>query len=104
MADLRKDEGFREYVYDDANGEPTANRKKSLVLLKDLLKSHPNHAAANHYWIHAVEGGPHPEAALASADKMADLAPASGHIVHMAVTFIFGSACMSARGNHSSIQ
>ncbi|MGH7454428.1 MAG: tetratricopeptide repeat protein, partial [bacterium] len=68
----------------DTNGEPTANRKKSLALLEDLLKAHPNHAAVNHYWIHAVEGGAHPEAALASADKIAALAPASGHMVHMA--------------------
>lgn len=68
----------------DAHGEPTPNRKKSLALLENLLKAHPDHAAVNHYWIHAVEGGAHPESALASADRIGELAPASGHMVHMA--------------------
>lgn len=47
------------------------------------MRDYPDNAAANHYWIHAVEGGEHPEWALESAEKLGKLAPASGHIVHM---------------------
>jgi hypothetical protein len=38
---------------------------------------------AVHYYIHAVEASPNPERALAGANKLASLAPAAGHIVHM---------------------
>jgi tetratricopeptide (TPR) repeat protein len=47
------------------------------------LTSDPDNAAANHYWIHTVEGSSHPEAALHSADMLGRLAPNSGHMVHM---------------------
>ncbi|MEM7355337.1 MAG: tetratricopeptide repeat protein [Acidobacteriota bacterium] len=52
-------------------------------LLLPLLESHPNHAAVHHYWIHAHEGGPDPSAALESADRLPQLAPKSGHMLHM---------------------
>lgn len=52
-------------------------------LLRGLLAEHPDSAAAHHYWIHAVEGSDHPEAALTSAERLGELAPASGHMVHM---------------------
>jgi len=68
----------------DANGRPTPNRQKCQSLLRELLKTHPDHAAVHHYWIHAMEGSREPEAALESAKKVGILAPASGHIVHMA--------------------
>jgi hypothetical protein len=38
---------------------------------------------AVHYYIHAVEGSPSPQRALAGANRLASLAPAAGHIVHM---------------------
>jgi tetratricopeptide (TPR) repeat protein len=52
-------------------------------LLAEVLKEHPDDTAANHYWIHAVEPGNHPELALESAKKLGSLTPASGHMVHM---------------------
>ncbi len=51
--------------------------------MKEVLAAHPEDSAANHYWIHAVEPGLHPEWALPSARKLGVLAPASGHMVHM---------------------
>jgi hypothetical protein len=68
--------------YDDA-GEPRKGKKEQLELLQGVLKQEPQNSAANHLWIHAVEAGPHPEQALRSADILASLAPASGHMVHM---------------------
>jgi tetratricopeptide (TPR) repeat protein len=64
-------------------GEPSPGAIYSRALLQDLLHDHPDNAAANHYWIHAVEPSAHPEWALKSAEKLAQLAPASGHMVHM---------------------
>jgi len=68
--------------YDDA-GEPKAGQKERIAMLEDVLRETPNDSAANHYWIHAIEPGNHPERALTSAALLASLAPASGHMVHM---------------------
>jgi len=68
--------------HDDA-GEPKKGTKESIALLQEVLKVAPNDSAANHYWIHAVEAGAHPEQALGSATVLASLARASGHMVHM---------------------
>jgi tetratricopeptide (TPR) repeat protein len=54
----------------------------SEFLLKDVQRLDPNNHAYHHYWIHQMENCC-PEQAVASADVLASLAPASGHIVHM---------------------
>ena len=68
--------------YDPA-GEPRKGKKEELAILQGVLKEEPENSAANHLWIHAVEASPHPEQALHSAEILASLAPASGHMVHM---------------------
>jgi len=68
--------------YDDA-GEPKAGQKECISILEGVLKDAPHDSAANHYWIHAIEPGNHPERALNSAALLASLAPSSGHMVHM---------------------
>jgi tetratricopeptide (TPR) repeat protein len=55
-----------------------------VTTLEAVLKVAPNHPAANHFYIHAVEASPHPERALDSADRFAaGLVPGAGHLVHM---------------------
>ena len=54
-----------------------------MASLQAVLHDEPNNSAANHYYIHALEGSDHPEQALHSAEILASLAPASGHMVHM---------------------
>jgi tetratricopeptide (TPR) repeat protein len=68
--------------YDEA-GEPKKGTQESIALLEEVLKANPDDSAANHYWIHAMEPGAHPEKALQNAQRLASLAPASGHMVHM---------------------
>jgi tetratricopeptide (TPR) repeat protein len=68
--------------YDDA-GEPKSGQRECIAILEGVLKDTPNDSAANHYWIHAIEPGNHPERALNSAALLASLAPNSGHMVHM---------------------
>ncbi len=67
----------------DDRGEPRAGQQEALAILRDVLTSDPESSAANHYYIHALEAGAHPEQALHSAEILATLAPASGHMVHM---------------------
>ena len=64
-------------------GTPEAGTEEVVSTLESVLKRDPNHLGATHYYIHAVEASPSPERALAGANKLASLAPAAGHIVHM---------------------
>ena len=68
--------------YDD-DREPKAGEKEGISILEAILVDARNDSAANHYWIHAIEPGNHPERALKSAALLASLAPTSGHMVHM---------------------
>jgi tetratricopeptide (TPR) repeat protein len=54
-----------------------------VTTLEAVLRKHPDHPGANHYYIHAVEASPDPARALPSADRLGTLAPRSGHLVHM---------------------
>ncbi|MGO9168331.1 MAG: tetratricopeptide repeat protein, partial [Candidatus Sulfotelmatobacter sp.] len=65
------------------DGTPEAGTDEIVSTLESVMKRDPNHLGAIHYYIHAVEASPTPERALAGADKLAALAPAAGHIVHM---------------------
>jgi tetratricopeptide (TPR) repeat protein len=67
----------------DREGQPAPGTDEIVAVLESVLKRDPNHVGANHFYIHAVEASTHPEAALASAQRLAALAPASGHLVHM---------------------
>lgn len=67
----------------DGRGEPRQGTVEGQKILAEILKKHPEDTAANHYWIHAVEPGNHPELALESAKRLGVLTPASGHMVHM---------------------
>lgn len=65
------------------DGEPKPGTKEAIGILEGALRDAPNDSAANHYWIHAIEPGNHPERAIPSSALLASLAPASGHMVHM---------------------
>lgn len=64
-------------------GEPQPGTLEIVATLESVLARDPDHLGANHYYIHAVEASPHPERALPSADRLGELAPAAGHLVHM---------------------
>jgi tetratricopeptide (TPR) repeat protein len=65
------------------DGTPEAGTEEIVATLESVVRRDPNHMGAIHYYIHAVEASPSPERALAGANKLASLAPAAGHIVHM---------------------
>ncbi|HEV2499649.1 MAG TPA: tetratricopeptide repeat protein [Terriglobia bacterium] len=66
-----------------ADGQAMPGQLYAEELLRGILAVQPDDVAANHLWIHAVEGGPSPKDGLKSAEIVARLAPASGHLVHM---------------------
>jgi tetratricopeptide (TPR) repeat protein len=65
------------------DGKPNENTTEIIATLGATLKRWPDNAGANHYYIHAVEAGPHPELANASARRLESAVPAAGHLVHM---------------------
>ena len=64
-------------------GRPQPGTDEILATLDAVLKLDLNHPFANHLYIHAVEASPHPERALAAADRLRDLQPDLAHNVHM---------------------
>ena len=65
------------------DGKAADGTEEILRVLESVLQRDPNHAGANHYYIHAVEAGPHPERALPSAHRLDTMVPQAGHLVHM---------------------
>ena len=66
-----------------ADGVPAEGTEEIVRVLEEVLRRDPDHIAANHYYIHAVEASPYPERALPSADRLSRLVPWAGHLVHM---------------------
>ena len=64
-------------------GKPNADTPKILGAIETVLKRNPQHIGAIHYYIHAVEASNDPARAEALADTLGNLAPGSGHLVHM---------------------
>jgi tetratricopeptide (TPR) repeat protein len=62
---------------------PKPETEEILNALRFVMSRNPYHPGANHFYIHAVEAGPHPEQGLPSADRLLKYAPAAGHLVHM---------------------
>ena len=69
-----------DYWYRD--GSPKPRTEIVLATLKSVIERDQNHAGANHYLIHAVEAF-RPELGVASADRLGNLMPGAGHLVHM---------------------
>ncbi|NHC38302.1 tetratricopeptide repeat protein [Scytonema millei] len=70
-----------DYWEDDGTLKPAG--KEIIATLESVLKQYPNHPGANHLYIHAVEKE-RPDLGVASADRLMQLVPNSGHLVHMA--------------------
>ena len=65
------------------DGTPEEGTDEIVATLESVLKRDPNHMGAIHYYIHTVEASASPQRALAAANKLAAMAPAAGHLVHM---------------------
>jgi tetratricopeptide (TPR) repeat protein len=65
----------------DGSAQPGTD--EIVATLEGVLAKAPDHPLANHLYIHAVEASPHPERAAAAAERLRDLQPGLGHMVHM---------------------
>ena len=65
------------------DGTPEEGTEEIVATLESVIQRDPNHLGALHYYIHAVEASDSPQRGLAAANRIAQLAPAAGHIVHM---------------------
>lgn len=64
-------------------GQPTPGTDEILATLDAVLKLNPRQPFANHLYIHANEASPHPERAMAAANRLRTLQPGVAHNVHM---------------------
>lgn len=60
-----------------------ANMARPVALLEGVLKRHPDYTPAIHFYIHATETAGYPDRATPYADRLAALAPAASHLIHM---------------------
>jgi tetratricopeptide (TPR) repeat protein len=64
-------------------GKPQPGTEEIVGTLESLLTMSPNHPMALHLYIHVIEASPYPEKADVAAERLRDLAPGLGHLVHM---------------------
>ena len=64
-------------------GEPQPGTEEVLATLEAVMKLRADHPLALHLYIHAVEASREPGRADAAADRLRDLQPGLGHLVHM---------------------
>jgi hypothetical protein len=71
------------WEYWQHDGKPQPWTPEIMLVLENILKLHPNHPGANHYYIHTMEASPTPGKALPSAHRLGSLMPEVSHMVHM---------------------
>lgn len=65
------------------DGQPAPGTLELVAVLESVLRRHPDHPGANHFYIHAVEASRNLERAVPSAMRLMTLVPGAGHLVHM---------------------
>jgi tetratricopeptide (TPR) repeat protein len=65
------------------DGQPQPGTEEIVSTLEAVLAKTPSHPLALHLYIHAVEASPAPEKADSAAERLRDLQPGLGHLVHM---------------------
>ena len=73
---------LRPWNYWTRDMQPYPETLQIMSLLESVMSRNPNHPGAIHLYIHAVEYA-RPELAEAGADRLRNLAPGAGHLVHM---------------------
>ncbi|MGD8495899.1 MAG: hypothetical protein PVF05_06880 [Gemmatimonadales bacterium] len=73
---------LRPWDYWTAEATPYPGMDDALATLTAVIEGNPEHPGACHFYIHAVEKV-YPERAVECAERLADLMPGAGHLVHM---------------------
>jgi tetratricopeptide (TPR) repeat protein len=64
-------------------GEPKGRTEEFVGIIERALETDPLHPGANHFFIHAIEASSEPDRAIEAADRLTEIVPGSGHLVHM---------------------
>ncbi len=73
---------LRPWNYWTRDKQPYSETREVLHMLESVLERNPNHPGAIHLYIHTVEYA-RPELAEAGAERLRELAPGAGHLIHM---------------------
>ena len=73
---------LRPWNYWTPEGKPYPGSDEMVRQLESVIARNPNHPGACHYYIHAVEAV-RPDLAVPCAERLAQLMPGVGHMVHM---------------------
>jgi tetratricopeptide (TPR) repeat protein len=73
---------LRPWNYWTRDMQPYPKTVEVIRVLESVLAKNPNHPGAIHFYIHTVELA-HPDLAEAAAERLRQLAPGAGHLVHM---------------------
>ena len=71
------------WEYYNEDGTPKSETVEVINALESVLGKNPNHPGAIHFYIHAVEATDSAERAEPYADRLRNLVPGAGHLVHM---------------------
>jgi tetratricopeptide (TPR) repeat protein len=71
------------WAYYDADHNPVGHTAEIVRVLESVMERNPDHAGALHLYVHAVEASADPARGVAAADRLRELVPGSGHLVHM---------------------
>lgn len=69
--------------YYDADGRPRGRTPEIIAILEAVMARDSGHPGALHLYIHAVEASDAPERGVAAADRLREVLPGAGHLVHM---------------------
>jgi len=85
---------------------PREGTLAAIDTLERVLARSPGNAGANHFLIHALEASRTPQRALAAAERLAQLAPDAGHMVHMPshIYVRLGRYADAVRANQQAIE
>ena len=67
----------------DEQLRPKGNTTEIVSILESVMARNPDHAGALHLYVHVVEASDNPQRGVAAADRLRELIPGSGHLVHM---------------------
>ncbi|WON74401.1 hypothetical protein R5L00_02615 [Nitrosospira sp. Is2] len=65
------------------DGYPMKDTAEIVAITEEVMRRHPKHPGALHFYIHLIEPTATPERAEKAADTLLTLMPDAGHIVHM---------------------
>ena len=69
--------------YYDEQLQPKGHTAEIVSTLESVMARNPDHPGALHLYVHAVEASADPQRGVAAADRLRELIPGSGHLVHM---------------------